>query len=92
MAHDRDADEHVRDVVVVGGGIAGLAATWALRDHDVLLLEADPAHTSVNDALRGALAERFGGRLRREVVPEATHVIFRTALDETAAAVRSFLG
>ncbi|MGE0093558.1 MAG: flavin monoamine oxidase family protein [Alphaproteobacteria bacterium] len=28
------------DVVVVGGGIAGLAAAWALRDRDVVLVEA----------------------------------------------------
>lgn len=29
------------DVVVVGGGIAGLAAAWQLRDRRILLLEAD---------------------------------------------------
>ena len=39
------------DVVVVGGGIAGLAAAWALRDRDVVLLEAE---------------QRVGGRIRSE--------------------------
>jgi len=29
------------DAVIVGGGIAGLAAAWRLRHRDVLLLEAD---------------------------------------------------
>lgn len=39
---------HVRDVVVIGGGVAGMAATWTLRDRDVLLVEA---------------SNRLGGRL-----------------------------
>lgn len=41
-----------RDVVVIGGGIAGLAAAWRLRERDVLLLEA---------------GDRLGGRMRSEV-------------------------
>jgi len=42
---------HRREVVVVGAGIAGLAAAWALRDRDVLVLEA---------------TDRVGGRIKSE--------------------------
>jgi oxygen-dependent protoporphyrinogen oxidase len=40
-----------RDVVIIGGGIAGLSAAWRLRHRDVLLLEA---------------SDRLGGRLRSD--------------------------
>jgi oxygen-dependent protoporphyrinogen oxidase len=40
-----------RDGVIVGGGIAGLAAAWRLRHRDVLLLEA---------------GDRLGGRMRSD--------------------------
>src|SRR5574341_934171 len=39
------------DAVIVGAGIAGLTAGWALRDRNVLVLEA---------------TERVGGRMRSE--------------------------
>jgi len=41
----------VHDAIVVGGGIAGLAAAWALRERDVVVLEA---------------TERIGGRIHSE--------------------------
>lgn len=40
-----------REVVVIGGGIAGLTAAWRLRHRDVVVLEA---------------ADRIGGRMRSE--------------------------
>lgn len=62
-----------------------------LPQRNVLLVEADPQHTSVNDALRTSLQTTFGDRLQRTVVPNATHVLFRTELEGTAAALRPFL-
>jgi protoporphyrinogen/coproporphyrinogen III oxidase len=44
-----------RDVVIVGGGIAGLAAAWRLRHRDILLLEA---------------GDRLGGRMRSDPAGE----------------------
>lgn len=44
-------ETEVLDAVIVGGGLAGLAAGWDLRDRNVLVLEA---------------ADRVGGRLRSE--------------------------
>lgn len=41
----------MHDVVVIGGGIAGLSAAWRLRHRDVLLLEA---------------SDRLGGRIRSD--------------------------
>jgi protoporphyrinogen oxidase len=40
-----------REVVIIGGGIAGLSAAWRLRHRDVLLLEA---------------GDRLGGRMRSD--------------------------
>jgi len=50
-ASSLDEQTPVKDVVVVGAGIAGLAAAWALRDLDVLVLEAE---------------DRVGGRMKSE--------------------------
>jgi protoporphyrinogen/coproporphyrinogen III oxidase len=40
-----------RDVAIIGGGIAGLAAAWRLRQRDIVLLEA---------------GDRLGGRMRSD--------------------------
>ena len=43
--------KNIKDVVIVGGGIAGLSAAWRLRHWDICLLEAD---------------RRVGGRIKSE--------------------------
>jgi protoporphyrinogen/coproporphyrinogen III oxidase len=43
--------EVTRDVVIIGGGIAGLAAAWRLRHRDIVVLEA---------------GDRLGGRMRSD--------------------------
>jgi oxygen-dependent protoporphyrinogen oxidase len=54
----------MRDVVVVGGGIAGLAAAWALRDLDVVVLEAgDRAGGRIRSDRRGDYWLNFGAHV-----------------------------
>ncbi len=48
-ARESKAKSEHRDVVVVGGGVSGLATAWHLRDRDVLVLEE---------------SDRLGGRIR----------------------------
>ena len=47
--NETDGHSEHRDVVVVGGGVSGLATAWHLRDRDVVVLEE---------------SDRLGGRIR----------------------------
>jgi lipase len=63
-----------------------------LPERDVLLVEADPEHSTVNDAVRDHLGRCLGeDGVGREIIPGAHHVLFRTHLEDTAAAIGPFL-
>ena len=52
------------EVVVIGAGIAGLAAAWALRDRDVVVLEAtDRAGGRIRSEARGRYWLNFGAHV-----------------------------
>ena len=73
-----DSTGDVRDVVIVGGGAAGIAAAWQLRDKDMVLLEA-------SDVLGGRMksVERDGYwlNLGGHIFPAGTSLM-RTLIDE----------
>ena len=62
-----------RDVVIVGGGIAGLSAAWRLRHRDVLLLEA---------------GDRLGGRMRSDACGDVLAQLRRPPLPRAGLARR----
>jgi len=52
------------DAVIVGGGLAGLTAAWELRDHDVLVLEAEPRPGGrIRSEARGSVWLNFGAHV-----------------------------
>ncbi|WP_217874451.1 NAD(P)/FAD-dependent oxidoreductase [Gulosibacter sp. 10] len=55
----------MKDVVIVGGGLAGLSAAWRLRDWDIALLEADETRIGgrVHSESRGPYVLNWGGHM-----------------------------
>lgn len=54
----------MKDVVIIGGGLAGLSAAWRLKQHDILLLESeDYIGGRVKSERRGDYWLNWGGHL-----------------------------
>ncbi|WP_432995597.1 flavin monoamine oxidase family protein [Dactylosporangium sp. CA-233914] len=66
------------DVVVVGGGIAGLVAAWQLRDYRVLLLEAD---NRVGGRIKSVQHNGYWANVGAQLFPHAETEIGRLAAE-----------
>jgi lipase len=78
-------------IVAAYGEIARPLPALPAEGRRVLLVEAPSEVTTVGSTLRDGLAAAFGDRLERVVLSSGSHVVYRTAFDETAAAVTGFL-
>jgi oxygen-dependent protoporphyrinogen oxidase len=71
-----------REAVVVGAGIAGLAAAWALRDRDVLVLEAsDRAGGRIKSEPRGRYWLNFGAHVFGGAGSETGRLLEQTGVE-----------
>lgn len=55
----------MKDVIIIGGGLAGLSAAWRLRHWDIQVLESDPKRVGgrVMSEKRGSYVMNWGGHM-----------------------------